>query len=347
MFVNHVNDGAAVRGESGMFAVCDRVRLLYRAARVDKVYNAVTGKVWREGVDWAFDRDANAVVRLPGGALPYLDAETVAPPDGKAVYYPAPGANAVPGRVGGGNVLFDAKGFFAEHQIEIDYAADGEQTCLAGLDAERGKRLKNFRGKLARREAVRITALGDSITEGYHSGRFIGFAPYRKPWFELFADAIAEKFAVRCDRENRGINGAGSDMPLRFKPHLLEGRSDLWVIAYGMNDLSNRDAEEFSENLRRIVAQLSAADPAAEFVLVTPMSGNPAWSHTPPERTAEFADAIRKIPGGEERILCGDVHKLWSKVLEVKSFYDLSGNGVNHPNDYAHTIYAAALNALF
>ena len=29
--------------------------------------------------------------------------------------------------------------------------------------------------------------------------------------------------------------------------------------------------------------------------------------------------------------------------LERKSFYDMSGNGVNHPNDYGHRIYATVI----
>ena len=43
---------------------------------------------------------------------------------------------------------------------------------------------------------------------------------------------------------------------------------------------------------------------------------------------------------------CGtvdDVQKVWKKFLERKDFYDLSGNGVNHPNDYGHRIYASVL----
>ena len=172
-------------------------------------------------------------------------------------------------------------------------------------------------------------------------------APYRKPWFELFADFIAKKFAIKCDWENRGINGAASDKPLVYQPELLDGTADLWVIAYGMNDLANRTAEEFADNLQKIMAKISANDPQAEFLLVTPMSGNPDWDHTPLEKTEKFSDAIRALPANAENILCADVNSLWTKVLTVKGFYDITGNGVNHPNDYSHTIYAAALNALF
>ena len=347
MFVNSVVSNEVIIGESAMFAACDRVRLLYQADRVLKVYNQVTNKVWQENIDWAFDKATNSIVLLPQSSMPYITSETIAPDDAHALYYPAPGANAVPGRVGGGNVLFDAKSFFAENQIEVDYSVSGDQTILPELGAMQGKKLPRFRSKLARQENVRIIALGDSITEGYNCGKFIGFAPYRKPWFELFADFIAQKYSLGCDWQNRGINGAGSDKPLQIMPELLDGTADLWVIAYGMNDLAKRNEVEFAENLRAIMSRITDHDPEAEFLLVTPMSGNPEWIHTPLEKTAAFSEAIRKLPGSDQHILCADVNKLWSKVLEVKSFYDITGNGVNHPNDYSHTIYAAALNALF
>jgi hypothetical protein len=33
-------------------------------------------------------------------------------------------------------------------------------------------------------------------------------------------------------------------------------------------------------------------------------------------------------------------------LLKRKSFYDLTGNGVNHPNDFGHCVYAQTLLAL-
>ena len=98
MFVNSVVSGDKVIGESAMFAACDRVRLLYKADRVLKVYNQATGKVWQENLDWVFDKDTNSIVRLPQSSMPYITSETIAPDDEHALYYPAPGANAVPGR---------------------------------------------------------------------------------------------------------------------------------------------------------------------------------------------------------------------------------------------------------
>ena len=346
MFVNSIKCGDTVKNESAMFVGSDRVKLLYPARRVIRVCNEVTGEVWQENVDWSFDEKNNELIRLAGSRMPFMSIEEMALPDEQAIYYPEPGANSVPGRIGGGNVRFDAGSFFAEHQVEIDYEAAADAVLVPGYGANAGKRLPAFRAKLSAGKNVRITALGDSITEGYNSGKFIGFAPYRKPWVELFAEDIARRFQLQCDLRNRGINGESSDASLR-KPELLEGSSDLWIIAYGMNELG-RAPQEYIATIREVISKISAADPAAEFLLVTPMSGYDQWEYTPVAKTLAFAQALREFcDAAGENILCADVSSLWQAILQHKSFYDITGNGVNHPNDYSHTIYAAGLAMLF
>lgn len=346
MFVNEVKAGDVLKNESAMFVGCDRVNLLYPARKVLKVCNEVTGEIWEEGVDWSFDASCNQLLRLPNSKIPFMTTEDMAPADDQAVYYPEPGANSVPGRIGGGNVRFDSGSFFAEHQVEIDYeaAVDVKLTKDYGIGSE--CRCPKFRQMLDNGKNVRITALGDSITEGYNSGKFIGFAPYRKPWVELFAEFLVQHFHVQCDLQNRGINGETSDAALR-KPELLDGKSDLWIIAYGMNELS-RSPKEYIFTINEVIDKIASADPEAEFLLITPMSGFEQWSYTPVEKTLAFAEALREYcTSAGEKILCADVSWLWQTVLLRKSFYDITGNGVNHPNDYGHTIYAAGLSMLF
>jgi acyl-CoA thioesterase-1 len=38
-----------------------------------------------------------------------------------------------------------------------------------------------------------------------------------------------------------------------------------------------------------------------------------------------------------------DVTTLWADLLKRKSFADLTGNGVNHPNDFGHRFYAQVI----
>ena len=37
---------------------------------------------------------------------------------------------------------------------------------------------------------------------------------------------------------------------------------------------------------------------------------------------------------------------MWEELLKHKSFYDITGNGINHPNDFGHRVYAETLLSL-
>jgi hypothetical protein len=46
-------------------------------------------------------------------------------------------------------------------------------------------------------------------------------------------------------------------------------------------------------------------------------------------------------------VAVADLTSFWSVFLERKRFDDLTGNGVNHPNDFGHRVYAQVLLSLF
>ena len=86
------------------------------------------------------------------------------------------------------------------------------------------------------------------------------------------------------------------------------------------------------------------ADPDVEFVLVAPMLGNPEWVHTPPEMFGRYRDALATLCTPE--VALADVTRLWEDLLRRKRYHDLTGNGVNHPNDWGHRLYAQVVLAL-
>ena len=73
------------------------------------------------------------------------------------------------------------------------------------------------------------------------------------------------------------------------------------------------------------------------------MSGNPEWDLTPAGKDTVFARKLRQIAeNGGARLAYAPVNELWHALIAGKRFLDVTGNGVNHPNDYGHRIYAAA-----
>jgi hypothetical protein len=46
-------------------------------------------------------------------------------------------------------------------------------------------------------------------------------------------------------------------------------------------------------------------------------------------------------------VALADVTTPWLEILKKKNFSDLSGNNVNHPNDFGHRLYANVILELF
>jgi hypothetical protein len=71
------------------------------------------------------------------------------------------------------------------------------------------------------------------------------------------------------------------------------------------------------------------------------MWGNPDWAHTPVDQFAPHRDALASLVA--PRVALADLTTLWGEMRGRKSNADLTGNGVNHPNDFGNRVYAAAI----
>lgn len=335
-----------VRRESCMFAGTDSVRLLFPASELLRIACPALGTEYQSGCDCSLSPDGRTLKLEPGSRIPHLTERELHPAEPEARFYPAPDANAIEGGIDGRNLLFDRRNFFARHQIEVDYRSD-EIDFRSELAPQRD-RLPRCRARLARRERLNITVIGDSISEGYNATAFVGSPPFEPPYPELVRRELAERFGTTVELRNRAIGGTGCRQAADIADSWLGDRPDLLIVAYGMNDFAHLSATEFIRIMAEIRERCRRTSPDTEYLFVASMSGNPQWRLTPPGPDAEYAAALREfVAGSPGDTALADVHKVWSRILERKSFYDLTGNGVNHPNDYGHRIYASVLVALF
>lgn len=327
-----------VHNESGMFAGSSRIDLLFPAESIARVSRHGGREVFAAGRDFRHEPGDDFITRTENSRIPYLAPEALRPAGDNAKLFPAEDANAVGNAVGGGNLRFDNGAFFADNQVDITYlcAAPGVET---GLDPQTEK-LPKFREKLARRAPLKITLIGDSISEGFNATKFVGVPPFSPSYMEQAAAELGANVALR----NRAVRGTGIQYAVNLEADYLGDAPDLLVIAYGMNNFSRMPVDEFIDRTRAVISGCRAVNPGTEYLLVTSMSGNPLWTPTVPGPDAVYAEELRRFAAGRGRsIALADVHKVWQKFLERKSFYDLTGNGVNHPNDYGHRIYASTV----
>jgi lysophospholipase L1-like esterase len=156
---------------------------------------------------------------------------------------------------------------------------------------------------------------------------------------DLVARGLEARFGSKVTAKNLSVGGMDSVWGLKQVPAVLAEAPDLVILAFGMNDASGqRKPVEFSGIIKQTVDQIHAGRPECDVILVSPMTANPEWSHSAPELYPAYAKVLGALaaPG----CAMADVTSVWTAVLEKKPYLCLSGNGLNHPNDFGHRLYA-------
>ena len=332
------------RGESLLFDEKGRVRLLFPAEKILKVYNATLGQVYEEGRDFTHTPGSRELFRTPDSAIPFLSEKALHPDPATAKVFPDPEANAIANSAGTELLIFSNKDLFARIQVECDYQCAGTP-AFPELPRLAPGQLPRFREKLRAKRPLKLLLLGDSISEGYNATGYLKVPPFMPPYIDLFASGLSERFGCPVTALNRAVNGTGCRHALQ-KPERWAGEeADLLVIAYGMNDYGSMEPAEYKQVLKEIIELRESRFPGGEYLLVSPMTRNPLWGKLPEGRSAGFAGALKSLASAN--IAAADVHDLWCRISGGKDYYSMAGNGVNHPNDYGHRIYAEVLLGLF
>jgi hypothetical protein len=58
----------------------------------------------------------------------------------------------------------------------------------------------------------------------------------------------------------------------------------------------------------------------------------------------QYRDALRELTG--PGVALADLTSIWTEFLERKQDWDQTGNGVDHPNDFGHRVYAQVISVL-
>ena len=119
---------------------------------------------------------------------------------------------------------------------------------------------------------------------------------------------------------------------------------DFVLIAFGMNDTLS--AADYSAKHEAMVSAIHAALPDAAVLLVSPMMPNPEvagldsrWTLFPQYEQALVALVAKFRAAGFARIGCANVNTVYAAVLAKKRFRDMTGNNINHCNDFSARIY--------
>ena len=332
---------SVMHGESVLFvkeipAANPSASLLFVPTKVLAVRDPSQAITYIEGRDYILKPGSREITLPEGSRITFkLPQDLIRP--AKSQRY------ALTRRDGTGEILFGGGHEYHDMQATVTYEhATGTWTETS--PAVRGEELARTRGLLKRKAPVTITLLGDSISTGCNASGWAKAAPYQPPYQDLLAMNLKAVHGSAITLHNFSVGGTSTDWGVKNIDKVVATRPDLVILAFGMNDSSGRPAAQYRANILAMIEATRRTVPEAEFILVAPMLGNADWITLKQELFPQYRDALASLCG--PGISLADMTKVWSGMLKHKKDRDLTGNGVNHPNDFGHRLYTQVLSAL-
>jgi lysophospholipase L1-like esterase len=312
--------------------------LLFPITQRLTLQNAAGDFEYVEGRDFDLDADSGVIARTSESRIPVTTLDelyTRADPDGSAFMF----RRNAPGTY----LMFSEGDLFQRRQVRASYthAAGHWRGPSPRVDAAALPRVLRL---LRARAPISIAVAGDSISEGYNTSGFLAVPPFQPPYADRVVAGLHAAFGSRIALHNLASAGWTADQGLADAARVGEVAPDLVIVAFGMNDSGYASPADFAGNIAGIVEGVRRHAPDAEFILVSPMLPNPEWHYPVMVRFGEYRQVLAALcaPG----VALADVTAVWAELLVRKSVYDLTGNGVNHPNDFGHRVYADVIQAL-
>lgn len=312
--------------------------MLFDTSKVLAVHSADGKKTYQAGKDYQIMAGGTGLVLPAGSRITFRKEADFFPPKGSP--------HSIGHRTGqrGINLLFGEGHFFHDQQVEVTYLPSKKARWAGDKPAFAGKRLPGTLAKFRGKKPLTIAVSGDSISQGYNASGYTRASPFMPPYPNLVAAQLEKTYGSRVTLHNRAIAGWSVGRGVRDLDNLLKGKPDLVIIAYGMNDVGGRNPAAFKASIAGMLKRIKKANPATEVILVASMIGNPDWAATPLEMFPKYRDALASLTG--PGVVLADLTAVWQQLLKRKRYSDMTGNGVNHPNDHGHRLYAQVILAL-
>ena len=315
-------------------------RLAFPAAEILEIASADRQHRFELGRDVTLDEDRQTLRFSDTRSVSAIRAQELFPPEG------AP--NSYRHRVDhpDQNLLYNPGRWFHDRDIEITYRRkseidDTDKSLVARPDTPENTLLPKTLARLRAGQPLTLGIAGDSISTGLDASGLVHAPPHQPGYPDLVAAHLQSHFRSEINLVNRAVSGTSIATGLSDQSQMLAQNPHCLIVAFGMNDVGRRDPQWFGEQVKDYVDRARTANPDLELILVSPMLGNAEWIHTPRDMFALYRDQLKPLVG--PGVALADVTAVWERLLRSKHDLDLTGNGLNHPNDFGHRLYAQAV----
>jgi lysophospholipase L1-like esterase len=333
--------GEVMEGESVLFVKDEktgeaRASVLFPIRKILSVRSSSGEIQYEEGRDYVWKAGSREIVVPSGSRITTSTPDSLRRPAKSQRYQ-------LTHRDGNGEIFFGGKLEYHGLQTIVSYShAPGLWgTPVPKFDP---KALPHTVDKLRSRAPLKIVVLGDSISTGCNASGWAGGKPFQPAYPELMGRTLHEKYRGQVEVANLSVGGMDSAWGLTMVGKVVEAQPDLVLLAFGMNDSGGRPAGDFQDKIAATIHGIREKRPEAEFLLVATMVGNADWVALKQELFPQYRDALPKLCG--PGVALADVTSIWGEFLRLKKDWDQTGNGVNHPNDFGHRVYAQVISSL-
>lgn len=323
--------------------------LLYDALRVISVKGATLKTEYKEGVDYVVNGDT---ITLPeGSSIPVFRDEWA---KGNNVPSQYPLGNAGTGYQMIGGVIYTETSLIWGNYIHVTYAYDPASVDRTTVKTF-GDELYGLSQKLAKKETIKMTVFGDSISEGCSSSEKWNHDPQCPPYASLLKEGIEILGGVTVELSNPSVGGKDSVWAAEEEQiSLISAKApDLLVLAFGTNDTYvNVEGGIYRRNLKKVISAAKAVNSECQIILIAPFPSNPETKTD--EEQEMLVNELKKLSTEDAKnekwmdVCLVDMYHAVRPMLEKKKYYEIGANNINHPNDFIHRFYAMnLLSAIF
>ncbi len=327
-----VDDGGVISG-----------KLMYEPTKILSVRDYAWEKEYEEGKDYTVE--GNTIVRTAESDIPYLAAENFRGenlPEGYRLVQSI--ANVETDVVLMGATIYTEGSLIYGHQVSVSYVYDCTREDTGAFAQYDAGMAPQFQAKFAEGKDLKLGIIGDSVAEGCSSSSKFN----REPYLPNFIDMTALYMNALYARDGKGgaitvENYAKGGMTSEWGAaqeqinRIIAGAPDVLFVHFGINDNgSDFSKGTYHDNIESLVLKVREALPSCEVVLIKAFTPEPmTYNDSLFEGYWKGLDSIAEMEG----VYVLDLYTPSLTMLQTKKYMDVTGNGINHLNDFTARVY--------
>lgn len=243
-----------------------------------------------------------------------------------------------------GPAIYTESPLYYGNQISVTYLYDVKDLKMDTFPKSSNTYLPKLKSKLSGGDDVKIVAIGDSVGEGCSCSKKFNHEPFLDNFFELFRQSLEDRYESKVVLDNQCVGGKTSEWGCASQQvqKIINASPDVLYIHFGINDLGSKfSANGFQDNMEALILEVQSALPNCEFVIINCMAPNQdLYDFSIMER---YWGKMEQLAERIENTFILDMYSISKELLINKKYFDITGNGINHINDYATRLYTMGL----